>query len=159
MINKSLSNISCDNNEFEKHKETYAQALAKSGYKQSLSYSKITNKNKNKCRKRKIIWFNPPFSLNVKSKIGKLLLDLVDKHFPKKSKLHKIFNRNTIKISYSCMPSMKTIINQHNHKLINKDTNNHEEINCNCRNKHECPIKDKRQFKTLIYKATVNSQR
>ena len=48
MINKRLSNISCDNNEFEKHKETYAQALAKSGYKQSLSYSKNTNRNKNK---------------------------------------------------------------------------------------------------------------
>ena len=120
---------------------------------------KNTDKNKNKCRKRKIVWFNPPFSLNVKSKIGKLLLSLVDKHFPKKSKFHKIFNSNTIKISYSCMPNMKTIINQHNHKVINKDTNNHDEINCNCRNKHECPIKDKCQSETLVYKATVNSQR
>ena len=54
MINKRLSNISCDNNEFEKHKETYAQALAKSGYKQSLFYSKITNRNKSNVEKEKL---------------------------------------------------------------------------------------------------------
>ena len=38
---------------------------------------------------------------------------LVDKHFPKDHKLHKIANRNTIKISYSCMNSTKRIIDNH----------------------------------------------
>ena len=38
------------------------------------------------------------------------------------NKFHKIFNRNTVKISYSCMPNMKTIINAHNQKITNPKT-------------------------------------
>ena len=158
MINKRLNTISCSNEEFDKHKEPYMQALNKSGYTEELSYSKNINKTKKRCRKRNIIWFNPPFSLNVKTQVGKIMLNLIDKHFPKKSKLHKIFNRNTVKVSYSCMPNMKAIINQHNNKILNDDPS-HDEINCNCRNKSECPIKDKCQSETIIYKATVDSQR
>ena len=30
-------------------------------------------------------------------------LTLIDKHFPKNKRLSKIFNRNTIKVSYSCL--------------------------------------------------------
>ena len=29
-------------------------------------------------------------------------------HFPKEHKFHKIFNRNTLKLSYSCMSKIKT---------------------------------------------------
>lgn len=158
MINKRLCEISCNNCEFEKHKEPYEQALKKSGYTEKLAYSKPINKNKKRCRKRKVIWFNPPFNMNVKTQVGKLMLNLIDKHFPKKSKLHKIFNRNTIKISYSCMPNMKAIINQHNNNILNKDINN-DMPNCNCRNKNECPIKDNCQTETVVYKATIKSQR
>ena len=32
---------------------------------------------------------------------------MLDKHFPKKSKLHKIFNRSTVKVSYSTMPNVE----------------------------------------------------
>ena len=39
----------------------------------------------------------------VMRNVGYRFLTLVDKHFPKENKLRKIFNRNTIKISYSCM--------------------------------------------------------
>ena len=56
--------------------------------------------------KRQIIWFNPPFNLKIKIKIGKLFLNPLEKHFPSHNKLHKLFNRNTVKISYSCMPNM-----------------------------------------------------
>ena len=35
--------------------------------------------------------------------VAKIFLSLIDKHFPKNSKLCKIFNRNTIKVSYSCL--------------------------------------------------------
>ena len=41
------------------------------------------------------IWFNPPFSI----KIGRYFLNLVEKHFPREHKFHKIFNRNNIKVS------------------------------------------------------------
>ena len=58
-----------------------------------------------------IVWFNPPFSKNVATKIGRYFLNLLDKHFPQDHKFHKIFNRNNIKVSYSCMPNIKSAIN------------------------------------------------
>ena len=73
---------------------------------------------KNTKRKHNIIWFNPPFSQNVETKIGNHLLALVDLHFPVNHKLHKIFNRNSIKVSYSCMRNLKSIISSHNHKIL-----------------------------------------
>ena len=39
-------------------------------------------------------------------------LNLLDKYFPQNPRLHKIFNRNSGKVSYSCTKSMKTIINK-----------------------------------------------
>ena len=33
-----------------------------------------------------------------------------------------VVNRNTIKLSYSCMPNMKTIINNHNKRIMNSET-------------------------------------
>ena len=54
------------------------------------------------------------FSKNVNTNTGQTFLVLVDKHFPKGHKLRKIFNRNTIKISYSCINNTKQIIDNHN---------------------------------------------
>jgi len=61
----------------------------------------------------KKIWFNPSFSKNVETNIGRKFLRLVDKHFPKHHHLHKIRNRQ-FNISYSCMPNMHAIISAHN---------------------------------------------
>ncbi len=36
------------------------------------------------------------------------VLHVIDKHFPPNHKLHKIFNRNTVKVSYSCMNNVKS---------------------------------------------------
>ena len=44
---------------------------------------------------------NKPLSLNVKTNIAKMFLLLIDTHFLPASKLHKIFNRNTVNVSYS----------------------------------------------------------
>ena len=43
-------------------------------------YSNIS-KNINKNRRRKIIWFNPPFRKFSNINIGKYFLDLINKHF------------------------------------------------------------------------------
>ena len=62
----------------------------------------------------------------------------IDKHFPKSHLLHKIFNRNTIKVSYSCMNNVSQIIKLHNRNVSNKKE---KQINpYNCRNKSECPL-------------------
>ena len=108
MISNRLSELSCDLDNFKKAIPPYKNAIKQSGYKDNLIFSETQPKNKS--RKRKIIWFNRPFNNYVANNIGKEFLKLISKHFPLKHKLHKILNINSIKISYSCMPNMKTII-------------------------------------------------
>ena len=108
--------------------------------------------NARRNRNRKVIWFNPPYSLNVKTNIGKVFLKLVRKHFPRSHKLSKIFNLNTIKISYSSMPNVKNLIKQHNSKILNKDQDKVQRP-CNCRIKESCPLNGKYVYQCMVYKA------
>ena len=75
-------------------------------------------------RKRNIIWFNPPFNKNVATKIGRYFLNLLDKHFPQDHKFHNIFTRNNIKVSYSCMPNIKSPINSHSRRIFHSPVGN-----------------------------------
>ena len=60
------------------------------------------------------LMINPHFSNNVETNVGRKFLSLLDKHFPKSSKYHKLFNRNNIKISYSCVPNIEQVTKDHN---------------------------------------------
>ena len=144
---------------FKEATPVYEEALKKSGYDKKLSYTPQKQSKSNKNRKRNIIWFNPPFSNNVSTKIGKHFLTLLDAHFPPHHKFNKIFNRNSVKISYSCTKNIKSIINDHNNKIIR--VNENEEINnvrkCNCTKKDECPLNGKCLTKNIVYEATVTS--
>ena len=80
------------------------------------------NTTTTKNRKRTIIWFNSPYSANVVTKVVKHILFLLDKNFPPRNKFYKIFNGNTVSITYSCMSNKKTIINLHIHKVTNPKT-------------------------------------
>ena len=82
MINKRLLDLSCNEEECEKAKLLYETALNESGYKTTMTYTKTTNLN-NRNRARNIIWFNPPYSQNVKTNVGKTFLKLVKKNFSK----------------------------------------------------------------------------
>ena len=64
------------------------------------------------------IWFNPPYSMNVQTDIGREFLNLVSKHSPKNNRYNKIFNKNSIKVSYSCTDNLQTIIRKHNRKIL-----------------------------------------
>ena len=82
-------------------KTPYQEALNKSGHKYKLEYSpaqELPASRKN--RRKPETWFNPPFSLNVKSRVGQEFLVLVDTSFPPSNPLHKLFTRQTLKISY-----------------------------------------------------------
>ena len=59
---------------------------------------------------KEIILFSPPYSVNVKTNVGKLFMKLIDKHFSRDHKFHKFFNRNNVKLGYSCMPNIKNVI-------------------------------------------------
>ena len=110
MINKRIYDLSCNEEEFDKAKPLFENALKESECTTSLKYS-TPYENTNRNRTRKIIWFDPPYRQNVKTNISKILIKLIKKHFPKEHKLNKIFNTNTVKLSYSCMPNMSGIIN------------------------------------------------
>ena len=109
-----------------------------------------------KKRKRKILWFNPPFSEHVKTNIEKTFLNFLEKHFPSCHCLHKIFNKSTVKISYSCMPNMAAILSRHNKiVLASKNINVHPPCNCQC--KAECPLNGNCCKKAILYKASIST--
>lgn len=113
-------------------------------------------------RKRNIIWFNPPYSKSVATNVGKAFLKLLNKHFPAHHKYRKIFNRNTVKISYSCMPNVRAKVNMHNKKILR--TTNEVKSNeleptrmCNCPRTAECPFEDACLDKDVRYTAELSS--
>ena len=85
-------------------------------------------------------------------------LHIVDKCFPKTQPLHKIFNRHTLKLSYSCMPNMKSVISSHNkYVLSNLNSSTQQPDTCNCRKKPDCPLEGKCLQSNVIYQATVTT--
>jgi len=120
MIEKHISHISSDETEFNKAKDFYENALKKSGFNEPLTYCPIQENDDSKPkRKRNILWFNPPFSKNVRTYVGRTFISLVKKHFPPHHKLYKIFNKNSMKVSYSCMSNIDSIIKSHNSTIMN----------------------------------------
>ena len=99
-------------------------------------------------------WFNPTYSANVKTNIGKIFMKFVDKNFPHQHKYYKIFDRNNIKLSYSCMRNMNNIIQKHNSKIM-KSPAPFTTKTCNLLRKTNCPMDGKCLFECLIYKASV----
>ena len=158
MRGQRVSRISCDKTEFNKAKKYYENALGKSGHEEKLNYN--TNSKKSPKRKRKILWFNPPYSKNVRTNVGKIFLSLVKKHFPPHHKLHKLFNKNNIKVSYSCMDSIEKIINNHNSAILRPNTPpNISAKKCNCRKPKKCPLNEECLTSCIVYKATVSSKK
>ena len=155
-INNRLSKISSDKEVFDASTRTYQEALRKSGYNYTLRYEQQQPQERRN-RTRKIIWFNPPYSANVITNIGHKFLKAIDDCFPKHHPLNKIFNRNTLKLSYSCMPNIKNVISAHNKAILTRVSSNHEtsNSNCNCRQKSACPLKGRCLTSSIVYQATV----
>ena len=162
MISKRVSELSSNEQVFNEARPIYEKALKDSGFNESLTYTgpRVERNNQQRdasnSRKRKIIWYNPPFSKNVKTNIGQKFLGLVDKHFPRGSKLHKKFNRNTIKISYSSMRNVASIISSHNKKILSPNTPSRT---CNCPrgNRDNCPLDNRCLTENIVYKARISN--
>ena len=118
-----------------------------------MSYNNSNTQNTWRNRNGKAVWFNPQYDQNVKANICKMSIKLVRKHSPKNNKYHKIFNLNTLKLSYSCTTNVENIIKQHNSKLLSK-TNDNNNRKCNCRSKPNCPLNGEYLTQCLVYKAT-----
>ena len=108
-----------------------------------------------------MVYFNPPFSLNVKTHIGQEFFKLLKKHFPKDHPLSKIINKNTVKLGYSCMPNLQQKIRRHNQKVC-REGPEPEQAKCNCTQViGECPLDGDCRTRGVIYRAEVltNSER
>ena len=97
MISDRISTLSCNQEEFETAQGEYNTSLKNSGFNEKIKYQPKPENCQPRQRRRNIIWFNPPFSKQVTTNIGKHFLALISKHFPPQHKYAKIFNRHTIK--------------------------------------------------------------
>ena len=76
-ISKRLSDISCNKSMLDKTVDVYEKALKNSGFNEKISYIEKhepseQHRNNKKKRKRNVIWFNPPYSVNMTTNIGKI---------------------------------------------------------------------------------------
>ena len=149
-ISKRISNVSSDKARFNNAGPSYNDVLSASGYKEILTYQKDLTPSK-QVRQRKIIWFNPPYIVNVETNIGKTFLKLIDKHFPKTNKFHKTFNRNNAKVNSSCLHNFTNIIKSHNNRILSEEKIQ-DQRKCNCQEKGTCPLEGHCLDKELIYR-------
>ena len=139
-IERCLSHLSSNEEIFNESEPFYEDKLHQSVYQLKLKYNPVNTKTHSKRNhKRNIVWFNPPFNRSVSRKIEKYFLNLLEKNFSRNHRLHKIFNRNRVKVSYSCTKNMKTKINNHNKNILGKKPSI-DTSTCNCRKKEDCPL-------------------
>ena len=104
-------------------------ALKNSGYKNvDFKYNQVNKNSDRRSGQSNTIWFDPPFSPTVSRNVAKRFLYFLGKHFPPNNQFHKISNRNTVKVSYSCTPSVGSIIMPHNKKLTNAEKQVNEKL-------------------------------
>ena len=120
MISKRLSNTSSDKENFDKASTTNNGAMKNSGFNETLKFSATIPKRRH--RGKNIVWFNPPFSSNDKTNVGKLFLSPLQKHFPRHHMYYKLFNKKNLKSSYSCMSTIKSFIQNHTTNLLSNHT-------------------------------------
>ena len=153
-ISKRISDISSSEEIYDQNINYYKDTLKHSEYDNiSLPYNpsqqKGQDKIENEKRKRKMIWFNAPFSMNLKTNVGKTVIKPLQCHFQKRLPMHKIFNRNMVnwrisllmaKRSYFCMRNMESVTSSHNKQSLNPSK---EYFGCNRRVRNECPLVNK----------------
>ena len=165
-IERRLSDNSANEEVFKEAIPVYQAELDRCGFVHKLEYrpanSQTTNKKK-RCRQRRITWFNPPYSMDVETNVGKEFLELLDLHFPPGHILHSVMNRSTVKVSYRCLPNMGAQVAKQNAKIMKKATANNERPppRCNCQKalKNQCPIPGACNQRGVVYQATVTSGR
>ena len=158
-VNKRLSKISANQSVFKTAAAPCQEALDQSGYKHQLEFQPPINnfQIKKKNRSRKVTWFNPPYSASVKSNLGNECLKWLDTAFTRSNPLHKLFTRQTVKVSYTCMSNIAKAVARHNAKILQANQQEeHQQPECNCRGgPASCPVEGRCQTDCVVYRATV----
>ena len=164
-ISKRLTNISYNKNIFNRNIDIYQPALKDSGFDGTVTYndqieqaSNVNIEEANQARKRKhaILWYNWPYSVNLKMNIGKTFSKLLKKQIPPTHPMYTIFNKNKIKISYICFVNMESVVSSHNKHILNSDST---EYPCNCKNSDKCPLENKCFTPRIVYRADVPNKK
>ena len=162
-IERRLSDNSSNEEVFKEAIPIYQAELERCGFSHQLKFNPRNENVVKKCRKRKITWFNPPYSMDVATNVGKEFLTLVDFHFPPGHVLHSVLNRSTVKVSYRCLPNMGAQVAKHNGKLLRKSDGGSArpppKCNCQVSKKKDCPIPGSCNQDGVVYQATVANSR
>ena len=155
-----LCAISSSKDEFDRTKQAYHEALQKAGYSEKLEYAIPANPSgSRKNRNRKAIWWTPPYSMSVQTNLTKMFYSIIVRAIPKNlESLPRLFNRNNLKISYSCTRNMGTIIASHNSRIQHQ--NSQEDDNnrlCNCRVRANCPLNGHCLTKSVVYRGDIST--
>ena len=116
----------------------------------------MTRKKTTHIAKDKSFGLNPHIVKMLPQKYENFFLSLIDKHFPPHHKLHKLFNQNNVKINYSCLPNIKSIINAHNRKILYPSPVIGRRT-CNCINIPQRPLQQKCLSNNILYQANITT--
>ena len=94
--------------------------------------------------------------MNIQTNMGREFLNLVDKHFPKNHRYNKIFNKNNIKVSYSCTGNLQTIIKKHNRKIL--ETLRHPPRRTTVTAGKKTTVKNNCLTSSVVYNANVTTE-
>ena len=133
----------------------YNNSFNISDYKTSISYKETQANNTVRSCSRNIIWFNPAYSMNIKANVAKIPYHNGQK-LPKTHRLHILFNRNNVKVGYSCFPNISNIITSHNSKIL-YNKNEKQDPKLNCRRKETCLFNGKCLDSQLIYSCHIKT--
>lgn len=87
----------------------------------------------------KSIFFDITFNWKSSKNVAKIFFHLLDKHFPKSGKPYKVFNRDAVKVSDTCMENVSQIIERRDKRVsktkqrIHSTMSLQRQLNTNCR--------------------------
>ena len=162
IVSNRLSTLSSSKRDFDNNCQPYKDALKTAGYSNNIEYEKKQENGRSKHRrKRKALWWNPPFSLAVQTNLTKLFFKIIERGIPKNNHLlSKLFNKNSLKISYSCTENIGTVIARHNAKIMKEfnSVDNAMMRECNCQARNPCPLDGHCLVQSVVYRADVTTE-
>ena len=112
-------------------------------------------RNKKNVNQLETIGFQPSYSPGVKKNAGRIFLKLIKEHFQKFNHFNKIWNKNTVKVSYSCIGNILSIILSHKKEILSPVSNT--EYGCNCSFKESCFSQNERLNPEKVYWADIKN--
>ena len=86
-----------------------------------------------------------------------MFLKILDEEFPENQMFHKIFNLNTVKISYSCMPNFKENIDGSKKSTLQKTNTPPGLKTCKSQISADCPMVRNCLKPSVVYQATITT--